>query len=205
METDLGVVDHDGHHEPAKGSPRGGRRCRSDHAVELPAPDQPRQAGPGPRGRLRRGAQGRTRHALVRLRGRPDHRRTDRHPARRAQRRHSADHQVGAQLTTDPRVDMVSFTGSTTTGRSIMAAAAPTLKRVFLELGGKCRHRARRRRPRRAPVRLPAASHAGQGCAITTRIVVPRRGLTRRSRSWQRRWRPSVPGIRPTRAPCAGR
>ena len=45
--------------------------------------------------------------------------------------------EVAAVLSTDPRVDMVSFTGSTATGRAIMAAAAPTLKKVFLELGGK--------------------------------------------------------------------
>ena len=45
---------------------------------------------------------------------------------------------AGAELlTTDPRVDMVSFTGSTAVGRRIMAQAAPTLKRVSLELGGK--------------------------------------------------------------------
>lgn len=40
-------------------------------------------------------------------------------------------------LTTDPRVDCVSFTGSTTVGRQIAAQAAPTLKRLVLELGGK--------------------------------------------------------------------
>ena len=45
--------------------------------------------------------------------------------------------EVGASLVTDPRVDMVSFTGSTATGRSIMAAASDTVKKVFLELGGK--------------------------------------------------------------------
>src|SRR5271169_6875821 len=44
---------------------------------------------------------------------------------------------TGVALTADPRVDMVSFTGSTATGRAVMAAAAPTLKKVFLELGGK--------------------------------------------------------------------
>ena len=49
----------------------------------------------------------------------------------------SSDHGVGALLSTDPRVDMVSFTGSTATGRAVMAAAAATLKKVFLELGGK--------------------------------------------------------------------
>ena len=49
----------------------------------------------------------------------------------------SSRHDVGALLSTDPRVDMVSFTGSTATGRAVMASAAPTLKKVFLELGGK--------------------------------------------------------------------
>src|ERR1700743_2089843 len=49
----------------------------------------------------------------------------------------SSDHSVGALLAKDPRVDMVSFTGSTATGRSVMSDAAVTLKKVFLELGGK--------------------------------------------------------------------
>jgi betaine-aldehyde dehydrogenase len=44
---------------------------------------------------------------------------------------------VGAIMTTDPRVDMVTFTGSTGVGKAIVAAAAPTLKKVSLELGGK--------------------------------------------------------------------
>jgi aldehyde dehydrogenase (NAD+) len=89
----------------------------------------------------------------------------------------SSDNAVGAQLTTDPDVDVISFTGSTPVGRQIMAAASATLKRTFLELGGKS-----------ALVLLddgdPAAaammgayaatSHSGQGCAITSRLVVPR-------------------------------
>jgi aldehyde dehydrogenase (NAD+) len=41
------------------------------------------------------------------------------------------------QLTSDPRVDCVSFTGSTAVGRQIAAQAAPTVKRTVLELGGK--------------------------------------------------------------------
>ena len=49
----------------------------------------------------------------------------------------SAGHEVGQQLAEDPRVDLVSFTGSTATGRRVMTAAAGNLKRVFLELGGK--------------------------------------------------------------------
>lgn len=44
---------------------------------------------------------------------------------------------VGAPLTAHPDVDMVSFTGSTQAGRAITKAAADTIKRVSLELGGK--------------------------------------------------------------------
>ncbi len=49
----------------------------------------------------------------------------------------SSDHLVGEVLTTDARVDMITFTGSTVTGRHIMAKASDTVKKVFLELGGK--------------------------------------------------------------------
>ncbi|MDO5048875.1 MAG: aldehyde dehydrogenase family protein [Actinomycetaceae bacterium] len=45
--------------------------------------------------------------------------------------------EVGPVLTESPDVDMVSFTGGLVTGRSIMASAAGTVKRVALELGGK--------------------------------------------------------------------
>ena len=44
--------------------------------------------------------------------------------------------ELGVALTTDRRVRMVSFTGSTATGRTIMAAVAPTVTRTVLELGG---------------------------------------------------------------------
>jgi betaine-aldehyde dehydrogenase len=44
---------------------------------------------------------------------------------------------AGAPLTEDPGVDMVSFTGGLVTGRRVMAAAAPTVKKIALELGGK--------------------------------------------------------------------
>lgn len=44
---------------------------------------------------------------------------------------------VGATLASDPRVDMVTFTGSTAVGKGIAAAASGTLKKVALELGGK--------------------------------------------------------------------
>ena len=44
---------------------------------------------------------------------------------------------AGAPLATDPRVDLVSFTGGIETGRRLMASAAATVKKVALELGGK--------------------------------------------------------------------
>jgi acyl-CoA reductase-like NAD-dependent aldehyde dehydrogenase len=78
-------------------------------------------------------------------------------------------------LTTHPSVDMVSFTGSTVVGRQILAQAAPTVKRVALELGGKS-----------AQIYLPDAVHraaagatqvvamtAGQACVAATRMLVP--------------------------------
>ena len=49
----------------------------------------------------------------------------------------SSEHSVGEVLTTDPRVDLVTFTGSTATGRRVMECASATIKKVFLELGGK--------------------------------------------------------------------
>ena len=85
--------------------------------------------------------------------------------------------EVAAVLATDPRVDMVSFTGSTATGRAIMAAAAPTLKKVFLELGGKSAAIVLDDADVAASAgatAFAACIHAGQGCALTTRLVVPR-------------------------------
>ena len=89
----------------------------------------------------------------------------------------SSDHGLGAALSTDPRVDLVSFTGSTATGRKVMASAAETLKRVFLELGGKSAFVILDDADLGAAASLAAftaCTHAGQGCAITTRLVVPR-------------------------------
>jgi betaine-aldehyde dehydrogenase len=45
--------------------------------------------------------------------------------------------EVGQAMTASPDIDVISFTGSSRTGQAIMAACAPTLKRVGLELGGK--------------------------------------------------------------------
>jgi aldehyde dehydrogenase (NAD+) len=87
------------------------------------------------------------------------------------------DHALGAQLTTDPRVDLVSFTGSTATGRQVMVNAAQTVKRTFLELGGKSAFIVLDDADLKAACSYAAFSvlpHAGQGCAITTRLLVPR-------------------------------
>jgi aldehyde dehydrogenase (NAD+) len=89
----------------------------------------------------------------------------------------SSDHALGAQLAADPRVDLVSFTGSTATGRKVMATAADTIKRVFLELGGKSAFIVLDDADVAAAAGLAAftaCTHAGQGCAITTRLLVPR-------------------------------
>ena len=89
----------------------------------------------------------------------------------------SDDMGVGAMLSSDPRVDMVSFTGSTATGRAVMAAGAQTIKKVFLELGGKSAFLVLDDADLPAACAMAAFTasvHAGQGCAITTRLVVPR-------------------------------
>lgn len=89
----------------------------------------------------------------------------------------SSDHTRGAQLTVDPRIDMISFTGSTRTGRAVMAAAAATLKKTFLELGGKSAFIVLDDADIAKSSGVAAFSvavHAGQGCAITTRLLVPR-------------------------------
>jgi acyl-CoA reductase-like NAD-dependent aldehyde dehydrogenase len=86
--------------------------------------------------------------------------------------------EVGDALTGDARVDVVTFTGSTATGRIIMANAATTIKRLKLELGGKS-----------ARVVLGDVSedyaatigftdvlaHCGQGCVLQSRLLLPER------------------------------
>jgi len=87
----------------------------------------------------------------------------------------------GELITSDPRVDLIGFTGSTATGKRILEVCAPQVKPAQLELGGKS-----------AAILLPdmpglaaiggamAASvcyHAGQGCAILTRLLVPKSEL----------------------------
>src|ERR1700727_1805353 len=84
---------------------------------------------------------------------------------------------VGEAIAAHPKVDMVSFTGSTRAGRRVMELGAEGIKRVSLELGGKC-----------ANILLDAADFAtavpaglfgcymnsGQTCSALTRMLVPR-------------------------------
>ncbi|MFC8526029.1 aldehyde dehydrogenase family protein [Nocardia sp. NPDC057227] len=88
----------------------------------------------------------------------------------------AADHLVGEELTRSPKVDLISFTGSTAVGIRIAERGAATMKRLFLELGGKsativCDD---------ADLNLACAIgiapclHAGQGCANPTRMLLPR-------------------------------
>ena len=100
---------------------------------------------------------------------------------------------VGAAIAAHPEVDMVSFTGSTGAGIEVARAAAPSVKRVHQELGGKS-----------ANILLPDAdieaaaasgfralvTNAGQSCNAPTRMLVPNsrrdeaiRGLTEAARS----------------------
>ena len=82
----------------------------------------------------------------------------------------------GAQLlTTDSAVTMVSFTGSTEVGSIVAGQAAPSMKRLQLELGGKS---AQIYLPDRVEAAFSAAisvcmGHAGQGCVLGTRVFVP--------------------------------
>jgi aldehyde dehydrogenase (NAD+) len=83
---------------------------------------------------------------------------------------------VGELLTTHRDVDMVSFTGSTPVGRAIMRAASDTVKKTFLELGGKSAFIVLDDADPAMAAMFAAftiCSHAGQGCAITTRLLVP--------------------------------
>ncbi|BBX42057.1 aldehyde dehydrogenase family protein [Mycobacterium simiae] len=88
----------------------------------------------------------------------------------------SADHLVGEVISTSPLVDMVAFTGSTATGRRIMAAAAETVKPTFLELGGKSVYLVLDEEKDIGGAVGGSAficMHAGQGCAMPTRLLVP--------------------------------
>jgi aldehyde dehydrogenase (NAD+) len=87
----------------------------------------------------------------------------------------SSEHRLGEMLATDPRVDLVTFTGSTATGRRVMECASQTIKKIFLELGGKSANVILDDAPAAAfAAGTLTCTHGGQGCAIPTRMLVPR-------------------------------
>jgi aldehyde dehydrogenase (NAD+) len=88
----------------------------------------------------------------------------------------ASDHLVGEELTLSPKVDLISFTGSTAVGKRIMEKGAATMKRLFLELGGKSATIVLEDADFSTACLLGIAPcvHAGQGCAIPTRMLLPR-------------------------------
>ncbi|MES2968845.1 MAG: aldehyde dehydrogenase family protein [Pseudomonadota bacterium] len=83
---------------------------------------------------------------------------------------------VGAQLSTHPDVEMISFTGSTRAGKAISKAAADTLKRVTLELGGKGANLIFADADDRAVERgvRHMMNNSGQSCNAPSRMLVER-------------------------------
>ena len=83
---------------------------------------------------------------------------------------------VGSQLSTHKDVAMISFTGSTRAGKAISAAAAETLKRVTLELGGKGANVIFADADEKAVKRgvLHCMNNSGQSCNAPTRMLVER-------------------------------
>jgi aldehyde dehydrogenase (NAD+) len=89
-----------------------------------------------------------------------------------------SDIESSKMLTVDPRIDMVSFTGSSVVGREVMAAAGRSMKRLLLECGGKS-----------ASIVLDdivlsdemlermlfesCSFHAGQACILHSRLLLP--------------------------------
>ncbi len=84
--------------------------------------------------------------------------------------------EIGNYMSSHPEVDMVSFTGSTSAGISVSEAAAPTIKRVTLELGGKSANVALDDAdPVLVAKKAIGACHqnSGQTCSALTRLIIP--------------------------------
>jgi aldehyde dehydrogenase (NAD+) len=88
----------------------------------------------------------------------------------------ASDHFVGEELTLSPQVDLISFTGSTVVGKRIMEKGATTMKRLFLELGGKSATIVLEDADfaMACAIGIAPCMHAGQGCANPTRLLLPR-------------------------------
>ena len=84
--------------------------------------------------------------------------------------------EVGNYMSSHPDVDIVSFTGSTGAGVSVSQSAAPTIKRVTLELGGKSANVALSDAdPILVAKKAIGACHqnSGQTCSALTRLIIP--------------------------------
>ena len=84
--------------------------------------------------------------------------------------------EIGNYMSSHPEVDMVSFTGSTGAGVSVSEAAATTVKRVTLELGGKSANVALDDAdPILVAKKAIGACHqnSGQTCSALTRLIIP--------------------------------
>jgi len=89
----------------------------------------------------------------------------------------TSDNSVAQILAEDPRVDVISFTGSTEVGRLLMSLGAKTIKRVFLELGGKSSYIVCEDANLDANAFMcgfQATMQSGQGCSINTRMLIQR-------------------------------
>ena len=88
------------------------------------------------------------------------------------------DNALGETLVAHPKVDQIAFTGSTQVGKKVMAACAPSLKRVTLELGGKSPNIILEDADLDAAVRgalFGTFFHSGQICESGTRVLVPKK------------------------------
>ena len=154
--------------QPAPGGQGSRRRRRRDHAVELPDRDRAEQAGPGPRDGQHGSAEARSEHAVDLDPHRQADRRAHRH-SRRGRQRRAHSRQRGGRAAGHRPHGWTWFRSPDppTWGASSRRRGAESLKRVFLELGGKS-----------AMVILDDADldevlpntaqvcmHAGQGCA----------------------------------------
>lgn len=88
----------------------------------------------------------------------------------------ASDHLIGEELTLSAKVDLISFTGSTVVGKRIMEKGAATMKRLFLELGGKSATIVLEDADfgMACAIGIAPCMHAGQGCANPTRMLLPR-------------------------------
>jgi aldehyde dehydrogenase (NAD+) len=89
----------------------------------------------------------------------------------------SSDNLMGEILTTDPRVDLIAFTGSAPNGRRIAEVSAKTLKRLILELGGKSPYVVLESADAVKQAEIAAkliCTNAGQGCVARSRLLLPR-------------------------------